>query len=147
MHAEIIETRIIEITKNGFIRGMVHGLLMLGVPPHIRFGPMTAGASFAADKGKVSGDAGRKVVAQNLGEKSERTTDREGDDHGCGRWENKKASRIHRSLSAMFRRSAVHRTSARIELGMRQLRCDAFDLDQCQGHVRRLSFSSLEKRG
>ena len=59
MDAEIVETGVSEIAEHGRRRSVLHGVLVLGLPPQCRFGLMAASAGFAADKGGSRGRLAR----------------------------------------------------------------------------------------
>ena len=57
-HAEIFETRIVEIAEHRLVGRVLHGELVLRRAPQVRFGAVAAGAGFAADESR-DGSAGR----------------------------------------------------------------------------------------
>jgi hypothetical protein len=50
VHAEIVETRIVEIAEHGVLGGVRHGMRMLRSVPELGLPAMARGASFAADE-------------------------------------------------------------------------------------------------
>src|SRR5262249_48310293 len=57
LDAVMVEPGVIEIAEHGSVRGVLHGMLVLGLLPKRCFGLVAIGASFTADKGGGRGGA------------------------------------------------------------------------------------------
>src|SRR5258708_1274430 len=64
MNAEIVEARVVKISKDGGGAGALHGMLVLGFFPQCSFGLVTPSAGFTADKGGGGHGAGTKCFGQ-----------------------------------------------------------------------------------